>query len=72
MGSVKYTVYLLPNLGGVFRRAVSMPKPLNDRVGEFFFYQVLKGNLPKPPDIYLEVKDKNGNPVEIKFKKGTK
>lgn len=29
--------------------------------------------MPKPPDIYLEVKDKNGNPVEIKvIKKGKK
>lgn len=44
-------------------------KSLNDRVGEFFFYSVLKGKMPKPPQIYLEVKDKYGNPVEIKLKK---
>ena len=50
-----------------------MPEPLNDRVGELFFYEVLKGHIPKPPDIYLEVKDKDGKPVEIKLiKKGKK
>jgi hypothetical protein len=49
-----------------------MPKPLNDRVGEYIFYEVLKGNMPEPPQIYLEVKDKDGNPVEIKFKKAKK
>ena len=48
-------------------------EPLNDKIGELFFYEVLKGHIPKPPDIYLEVKDKDGKPVEIKLiKKGKK
>ena len=52
---------------------VNMPEPLNDKIGELFFYEVLRGNIPKPPDIYLEVKDKDGKPVEIKLiKKGKK
>lgn len=49
-----------------------MPKPLNDRVGELFFYEVLNGAIPNPPQIYLEVKDKDGNPVEIKLIKKEK
>lgn len=44
-------------------------KPLNDRIGEYLFYEVLGGNLPILPESYLEVKDKDGNPVEIKLKK---
>lgn len=44
-------------------------KPLNDRVGEYLFYEVQKGNLPILPESYLEVKDKDGNPVEIKLKR---
>jgi len=51
---------------------VSKPKPLNDRVGEYMFYEVLKGNLPILPETYLEVKDKDGNPVEIKLKRAKK
>lgn len=49
-----------------------MTKPLNDKVGEHLFYQVLKGHLPHAPHIWLEVKDKDGKPVEIKLKKGKK
>lgn len=47
-------------------------KPLNDRVGEHIFYEVLEGNLAHPPSFYLEVKDQKGNPVEIKLKKAKK
>lgn len=44
-------------------------KSLNDRVGEYIFYQVLKGKMSKPPSKYLEIKDKDGNPVEIKIRR---
>ncbi len=46
-----------------------MPEPLNDRVGEFIFSSVLYGKMDKPPQVYLEVKDKDGNPVEIKLRR---
>ena len=53
--------------------SVKMTEPLNDKVGEYLFYEVLKGNMDAPPQVWLEVKDKNGNPVEIKLiKKGKK
>ena len=51
---------------------LEMPEPLNDKVGEYLFYEVLKGNMDAPPQIWLEVKDKNGNPVEIKLIKAKK
>ena len=44
-------------------------EPLNDRVGEFIFSSVLYGKMDKPPQVYLEVKDKDGNPVEIKLRR---
>ncbi len=46
-----------------------MPKPLNDRVGEYIFYSMLEGEMDELPEAWLEVKDKDGNPVEIKLKK---
>lgn len=49
-----------------------MPKPLNDRVGEYIFYELLGGKLSKMPESWLEVKDKDGNPVEIKLIKKEK
>lgn len=50
----------------------SRPEPLNDRVGEFIFSSVLYGKMEKPPQVYLEVKDKDGNPVKIELKKKEK
>lgn len=47
-------------------------KQLNDRIGEYIFYEVLEGKMEGPPEAWLEVKDKDGNPVEIKFKKAKK
>lgn len=47
-------------------------KSLNDRVGEYLFYEVLGGKMPILPESWLEVKDKDGNPVEITVKKAKK
>lgn len=44
-------------------------KPLNDRIGEFIFYELLAGSLGRLPEAWLEVNDKNGNPVEIRLKR---
>jgi len=47
-------------------------KSLNDRIGEYIFYEVLEGRLEGSPEAWLEVKDKDGNPVKITVKKAKK